>query len=104
MIENGNIPKSSHEAELGFWLGEEYWNKGYMSEASFVLLEYGFEVLKLHKVWCGYYLGNEKSKRVQEKIGFTYAYTREKVEIPLLDEIRVETIQVMTRKRWQEIR
>ena len=44
-------------------------------EAVRELMRYGFENLKLNKIWCGYFDGNEKSKRVQEKCGFHYHHT-----------------------------
>ena len=55
------------EAEIGFWIGEDYWNKGLMSEAVNAILKYIFEDLNYKKVWCGYYKGNEKSNNC-----FTY--------------------------------
>ena len=42
--------------------------------------------MRLEKVWCGYYDGNEKSKRVQEKLGFRYQWCSEDVDVPLLGE------------------
>ena len=44
--------------------------RGLIPEAVRELMRYGFENLKLNKIWCGYFDGNEKSKRVQEKCGF----------------------------------
>ena len=40
------------------------------------MLRHAFEDLGMNKVWCGYYDGNSKSKRAQEKIGFVYQYCR----------------------------
>ena len=47
-----------------------------------------------------YYAGNEKSKRVQEKVGFRYQWTTENVDVPLLHEIRTEHVNSMTKKEW----
>ena len=38
-------------------------------------MRYGFEDLRLNRIWCGYFEGNEKSKRVQDKCGFQYHHT-----------------------------
>ena len=54
-------------------------------------------------VWCGYYEGNEKSKRVQEKLGFIYQYTTENLEATLTNETRTGHTDLMTKGRWQKI-
>lgn len=91
------------ECELGYWLGKPFWGKGYMPEAAKELLRHGFEDLGMTKIWCGYYDGNLKSKRVQEKVGFVYHNTYENVPVPLMNEIRVMHTNVMTCEHWKEI-
>lgn len=88
------------ECELGYWLGKPFWGRGYMPEAAGELLRYGFEELGMSAVWCGYYDGNDKSRRVQEKVGFVYHHTCDAVPVPLLDEIRVGHTSLMTREHW----
>ena len=44
------------------------------------MLDYGFEDLELKKIWSGYFSDNLRSKAVQEKCGFQYQYTLEKVK------------------------
>ena len=51
------------ECELGYWLGQPFWGKGYMPEAAKEILRHGFEELGMNTIWCGYYEGNQKSKR-----------------------------------------
>ena len=60
------------EGEIGYWIGVPFWGKGLIPEAVRELARHGFEDLKLDKTWCGYFDGNEKSKRVQEKCGFHF--------------------------------
>ncbi len=48
------------------------------SEAVRELIRYGFEELNMEKLWCGYFDGNEQSRRVQGKCGFVYHHTNEK--------------------------
>ena len=43
-----------------------------MPEAARELLRHAFLDLNLVRIWCGYYDGNDKSKRVQEKLGFKF--------------------------------
>ena len=64
------------------------------------MIRHGFEDLGMNTIWCGYYEGNQKSKRVQEKIGFVYHHTRKKVSVPLMKEVRTEHRNIMTKERW----
>lgn len=89
------------EAELGYWIGVPFWGQGLIPEAAEAVLRYAFETLGLDAVWCGSYDGNEKSARVQEKLGFTYRYTLENVYCRLLDEVKTEQVSRLTRKEWK---
>lgn len=91
------------ECELGYWLGKPFWGRGYVPEAARALLKRGFEDLGMTTVWCGYYDGNAKSKRVQEKLGFLFHHTCEDVPVPLLGETRVGHTNYMTKEHWLEI-
>ncbi len=105
MVGNAShIGLSEKEGELGYWIGKPYWGQGLIPEAVRELLRHGFEDLNLEKVWCGYYDGNLKSKRVQEKCGFTYQYTKENVPCSMLKETRTEHISCLTKEKWLEIK
>lgn len=91
------------ECELGYWLGQKFWGRGYMPEAARELLRHGFEDLGMKKIWCGYYDGNDKSKRVQEKLGFVYHHTCEDVPVPLLHEVRIGHTNLMTKEHWDTL-
>lgn len=88
------------ECELGYWLGVPYWGHGIMSEATKEMLRYAFEDIGMKKVWSGYYDGNNKSKRVQEKCGFHYQWTTEDVEVPLMNEFRTGHVGCLTKEEW----
>ena len=92
------------ECELGYWIGKPFWGQGLIPEASRALLQYAFENLGMRAVWCGYYEGNQKSKRVQEKLGFVYRYTTEGLEVTLVNEIRTGHTNLMTKERWQKVK
>lgn len=95
-----DMTDQDNECELGYWLGEPFWGKGYMSEAVKELIRHGFEDLEMSTIWCGYYDGNNRSKRVQEKVGFVYHHTCDEVPVPLLDEIRIGHTNIMTKEQW----
>lgn len=89
--------------ELGYWIGRPFWGQGLIPEAARELLRYAFETLGMREVWCGYYDGNEKSRKVQAKLGFLYHHKTENLEVSLLNEIRTGHCSLMTRARWQKV-
>ena len=91
------------ECELGYWIGKPFWGQGLIPEAARELLRHAFEALNMGAVWCGYYQGNEKSHRVQEKLGFVYRYTTHNLDVSLLNEKRTGHTSVLTKERWESI-
>ena len=96
-----DMTKRDDECELGYWLGKPFWGKGIMPEAAEEMIRHGFEEAGMTKIWCGYYDGNEKSKRVQEKLCFHYQWTTEGVDVPLLHEKRTGHVNGMTKDEWE---
>ncbi len=88
------------ECELGYWLGVDYWGMGIMPEAARKLIGYAFESLGVEKIWCGYYDGNERSKRVQEKLGFKFHHTTPKVKVLQMHEFRKGHVNLLTKQMW----
>lgn len=58
-------------AELAYWLGVPYWNRGYMTEAAGALMRYGFTEMNLHKITASHFARNPASGRVMQKQGMT---------------------------------
>lgn len=99
-LHHNDLASKEDEAELGFWIGVPYWGRELVPEAAKEMLRHAFEDLKLKRVWCGYYEGNTKSKRVQEKLGFRYQWTNDKVPVTQLGETRTGHVNLMTREEW----
>jgi len=57
------------KAIIGYWLAKKYWNQGIMTEALKLLLDFGFNQLKLNRLESSHFKQNQGSKRVQEKCG-----------------------------------
>lgn len=95
-----NIGITEQEGEVGYWAGVPYWGRGFIPEAVQCMLRYGFETCGLHTIWCGYFDGNRKSRRVQEKCGFRRHHTNYNVKCSMLDETRTEHITCITREQW----
>ena len=92
------------ECELGYWIGRPFWGQGLIPEASRELLRHAFEEMNMQAVWCGYYDGNTKSRRVQDKLGFVYHHTTEGLEVRLMNEIRTGHVMLMTKETWGKIK
>lgn len=91
------------ECELGYWIAKPFWGQGMIPEAARELLRYAFEQLGMRAVWCGYYEGNDKSRKVQEKLGFVYQHKTKGIEVTLMNEIRTGHCNLMTKERWQRV-
>ena len=100
-LHRNDLAEGDDEMELGYWIGVPHWGRGYVPEAARALLRHAFEELKLARVWCGYYEGNARSRRVQEKLGFQYQWTSENVPVPQLGETRRGYVSLMTKADWE---
>jgi len=57
-------------AEIGYFIGEPYWNKGIVTAAVNLITEYGFKNLDIVRIHTGIFEYNAASQRVLEKCGF----------------------------------
>ncbi|NNL43111.1 MAG: GNAT family N-acetyltransferase, partial [Desulfobacterales bacterium] len=60
--------------ELGFHLRSAEWGKGYATEASYGIIRYAFEHLKVSKLFAGHNPQNTASRHVLAKLGFRYTH------------------------------
>ena len=70
----GVVPQTDVERiaiEIGYWLGEDYWNKGIMTNAVKQMVGYAFENFPVMKIYAPVFEFNNASKKVLEKAGFT---------------------------------
>jgi len=66
------VDREHEHAELGYWLGVAFWGQGYATEASREMLRYGFEDLKLHRIFASHFGHNPASGQVLRKLGLRY--------------------------------
>ena len=99
-----NLDLPDTEGEIGYCIGVPFWGQGLIPEATREIIRHAFEDLSLKTLWCGYFDGNEKSKRVQEKCGFTYHHTNKDIHWQLMDDIRTEHVTRLTREEYLENR
>ena len=82
-------------AEIGYFLGESYWNLGIMTRAVNMICEYGFKNMDIVKIYAGIFEYNTASMRVLEKCGFKKEAVLEKAVFKkenFYDEIRYTKI------------
>lgn len=73
-----NIDSKNNRAEIGYTLKPEFWKKGFMSEAMYTLLSFGFQELNLHSLEANINPENDNSRALLKKMGFQKeAYFRE---------------------------
>jgi [ribosomal protein S5]-alanine N-acetyltransferase len=70
VVLQGDIFRRS--AEIGYWLGEEYWGRGIVTEAVKVFTEWAFANFDLCRIYAGVFEWNPASARVLEKAGFEF--------------------------------
>ena len=73
VFRQGNIHRQT--AELGYYVAEEYWGKGIMTEAVNQICEYVFEKSDIVRIYAEPFAYNAASCRVLEKAGFQYEGT-----------------------------
>ena len=100
--QTGSATGRGDTCELGYWLGKPFWSRGIMTEAVREMIRHGFEDLGMRTIWCEYYEGNIRSRRVQEKCGFHYQKTIREADVPLLHEKRTVYVNSLNRAEYQE--
>ncbi|HYW09682.1 MAG TPA: GNAT family N-acetyltransferase [Longimicrobium sp.] len=59
-------------AEIGYWIGREYWGRGVATEAAHAVVEYAFAHLRLRRVYAHHYSRNPASGTVLTKVGMRH--------------------------------
>lgn len=59
-------------AELGYWIAEEFWGQGIVPEAIKLIIDYGFKTFDITRIFARTFDTNIKSQRVLEKTGFAF--------------------------------
>ncbi|KOO47593.1 GNAT family N-acetyltransferase [Priestia koreensis] len=63
------------KAELGYWIGVPFWGKGYMTEVTKRMIQYGFDELGLNKIHASALARNPASTNIMKKCGMSYEGT-----------------------------
>ena len=68
----GVEPRDGQSPELGYWLGTEFWGRGYATEAARAVIDHAFGTLGCEQLQSGARISNPASRRVLEKCGFQW--------------------------------
>ena len=84
--------------EIGYVLSKEYWGQGLMPEALKEVIRFLFENANLDVIFCGHFLWNGQSHRVQEKSGFKhYAFDTYETAFGTTEE---NEVNILKREDW----
>ena len=64
--------ETQESCEIGYGIGSNYWNNGYVTEAVKAFIKYLFEEKGFSTIYASFFVGNDASKRVMEKSGMIY--------------------------------
>lgn len=88
--------------EIGYVLSKDYWGRGLMPEAVGEVIRYLFEDLGADAIFCGYFVRNRQSARVQEKCGFKhYSTIKYQTRMGTVEDTQVN---ILYRKDWEDSR
>ena len=88
--------------EIGYVLAKDLWGRGLMPEAVREVIRWCFEEAGLDALFCGHFLYNTQSERVQEKCGFRhYAYGTFETQ---LGTVEAHEVRILTKEDWLQDR
>ena len=102
VLKETNEPIGSVGIMFGDGVHSADMQEGLIPEAVGCLLLRCFNELNIKRVWCGYYDGNIKSRRVMDKCGFRFHHTERGKTSPLGD-IRTEHFTLLTKEDWEKM-
>ena len=73
--------QNNTKPELGYWIGEDFWGKGYANEACTKLIEYFFLNTPHNIIYASHMKDNIRSKKILTSLGFKFMNTGKKFSI-----------------------
>jgi [ribosomal protein S5]-alanine N-acetyltransferase len=95
-----HIDPVAHRCELGYWIAEPHWGRGYATEAAACMVDYAFTVLNFPAVLAAYNTDNPASGRVLYRLGFSQTGSGEDFCLAQGKSIPV-TLVSLAKQQWQ---
>jgi RimJ/RimL family protein N-acetyltransferase len=70
IVKPASVAQRERGYSLGYWIGEPYWGRGYMSEAARAFIAHVFARIPDNTLYSGAFTANAASLRIQDKLGF----------------------------------
>ncbi len=93
----------SLDTELGYWLAEDRWGRGYMTEAGHAVIAWHFADPDAGDIPSGYFVANARSGRVLSKLGFECGEVRPLYCVARGEDMDSQTM-ILTRACWAAAR
>lgn len=91
-------------AEFGIAIGEKAeWGKGYGTDATRAICDFGFGELRLERISLSYHDGNERGRRTYERAGFVHESTLRRAHFAVGEHHDVHVMSLL-REEWLRIR
>ncbi|MBT3397915.1 GNAT family N-acetyltransferase [archaeon] len=88
-------------ADIGCWIGEEYWRKGYVFEATVRVINYAFDDLKLKKVVLFAAVENVGSNKLIKKLGLKFVKKKKKaLVVESTGKVHDTNVYEISRDEW----
>ncbi|KAA3660321.1 MAG: N-acetyltransferase [Calditrichaeota bacterium] len=80
LLDKGNLvgaigmrtDKVHENAEIGYWVGVDFWNKGFATEAARAVVEFAFSKMELNRIFAHFMVHNPASGKVMKKLGMQF--------------------------------
>lgn len=98
ILDEGTVKLQPDDLELGFWIGREYWSRGYATRASRMVLDHAFNDLGCSRAVCVCLETNSRCIRVQDRLGFLLKRTEDVFSTAY--GTRSHRVSYLDRRRW----
>ncbi|MCX7302814.1 MAG: GNAT family N-acetyltransferase [Hyphomicrobiales bacterium] len=88
--------------ELGYWIGQPYWRRGFATEAAHALVDLAFRATRISVLHASARVINPASRRVIQKCGFQYA-GQGMMHSLVTGQVPVERYR-LDRRTWESLR
>ena len=95
----GLLPKKHDRAEIGYWIGQPYWGRGYATEAARAVIGFAFGGMRLNRVEAAHFSRNPASGRVMQKAGMQYEGRRREAVLKWDEYLDTEMYSIL-RREW----
>jgi RimJ/RimL family protein N-acetyltransferase len=89
--------------EIGYWIGEPFWGRGYATEAARALIDHAFSETEIDALGASCRISNGASRRVIEKCGFQWTGTG-LCQVRALNASVPSDRYVLSRRTWASLR